>query len=897
MLKGEIDYERLRRERQEYAIFDREGKSDYWAYTYCGGCYGHCGARVRVVDGWPVAIESVPESDLGGRGGMCAKGVSTIMDYHDPNRINYPVRRRNPKKGIGEDPNWERISWDEALETIAEKLIAIKKSDPRKLLWGFTPGPGTAFKATIFVGGFFVTFGSLNRAAGGVGTSCGAVAHHIGALIHGAWDVLPDYQYCNYVLRCGGNEGTAGGRMLATALRLSAQARDRGMKTVVLDPVGYLAGSKATEWIPILPGTDIAVFLSMANLIVNEIGIYDREYLKKKTNAPYLVGPDQLFVRDKETGKPLIWDERDGKAKTYDDPTLQEPALEGQYHVYDVKVSPAFQLLKEHLKQYEPAWAAAISTVPEKTIRRLASELVREARIGSTIEINGVKVPYRPACVVGYKGLNTHTNGFHQYGAATLLNTLLGNQDVCGGILGSGTVRGFGHPETGRPRFQPYASEDGMLTPGVWFTKAPWPPPKITGPGLLNFQDIFPHAGRNPYPYCDDWEEIWTKVGRPYEPEVLGLYGANTVMNGGNPRSAEAFLKKVPFIFSINTIHNETTEGFADIVLPECHFLENLDISSSQGYFFNYPIGMDKWSFHVGMPVVVPKYERRCTLDIFFDLADRVSTREDYNIFLENWFSTKTMKWEQNQAKPTQYEIIKPDERISNFEFTDRVLKFYFGKERGLEWFRDHGYITWEKKPEECYWRYFVDARIPVYYEINLRDKEEVRKRAEKIGMHMEWEQYTPLLSYFQAVMYKDVPPDSEYDLVAVSPRDVLHTHRFSAENPWLNEMSENNPYTYNIVMNAETAKDKGIDEGDIVSLENFRGDKIVGPCKLSKLIHRRVVAVVGLGGWAKGRPIARGKGMNFNELLPADCRHMDPICGAFEINVMVKATKVGGRP
>ncbi|MFC2069774.1 molybdopterin-dependent oxidoreductase, partial [Chloroflexota bacterium] len=442
----ETQNEKLRKEKEDYKVFSREGSSDYWAYTICGGCYSVCGARVRVVDGSPVAIESVPESDLGGKGGMCGKGVATVIDYHDPNRVNYPVKRTNPKKGIGEDPGWERISWDEALDTISEKLVRIRETDPRQLVWGFTPSPGTTFKATLLAGGFFVSFGTLNRAAGGVGTSCGAVAHHIGAMVHGAWDILPDYQYCNFVLRCGGNEGVAGGRMLGTAIRLGAEARDRGMKTVVMDPVGYVSGSKATEWIPILPGTDLAVFLAMANLIVNEIGIYDREYIRQKTNGPYLAGTDKCFVRDEETGYPLIWDEKDGKAKSYDDSTLTHPALEGEYTVNGVKCQPSFQLLKEHLKQYKPAWAAEISTVPEERIKRLAQELVDEAKIGSTIEIDGKEVPYRPACVVGYKGVNTHTNGFHQYAALTLLNSLLGNQDVCGGILGSGTVRGFGHP-------------------------------------------------------------------------------------------------------------------------------------------------------------------------------------------------------------------------------------------------------------------------------------------------------------------------------------------------------------------------------------------------------------------------------------------------------------------
>ena len=62
-----------------------------WAYNICAGCYNMCGIKIKVVDGCPVAIDGVAESDLGGQGGMCGKGVATLMDYHDPNRCNYPV--------------------------------------------------------------------------------------------------------------------------------------------------------------------------------------------------------------------------------------------------------------------------------------------------------------------------------------------------------------------------------------------------------------------------------------------------------------------------------------------------------------------------------------------------------------------------------------------------------------------------------------------------------------------------------------------------------------------------------------------------------------------------------------------------------------------------------------
>jgi len=205
----------------------------------------------------------------------------------------------------------------------------------------------------------------------------------------------------------------------------------------------------------------------------------------------------------------------------------------------------------------------------------------------------------------------------------------------------------------------------------------------------------------------------------------------------------------------------------------------------------------------------------------------------------------------------------------------------------------ENGMMAWKKKPEECYWRYYVDARIPVYYEINEQDREPVRERAEKIGIHMDWDQYTALLSYFPAALYTDVAPDSEFDLVGVSVRDVLHTHRFMAENPWVDELSQADPYTYNIVMHEEAGRERGISDGDTVCLENFKGVKVTGRVKLSRFLHRQVVAVVGLGGWARGRPIAKGKGTNFNELLPADQKHIDPICGAFEICVKVKAKRV----
>ena len=884
-------YEKLEKEREAYKIFARGANKDYWAHTICDGCYAECGIKIRVVDGCPVSIEGVPESDLGGQGGLCGRGVATLFNYHDPNRVNYPLRRTNPKKGIGEDPKWERISWDEALDTIAEKVIRARKKDPRAIAYGGTPGPGTGSK---FGTGFciiWVLAGSHNYIMGGPGSHCGAAAHHGAALMHAAWDILPDYRYTNFLIRAGGNEGMGGGRLGTISMRQAAAARDRGMRMVVIDPIGYVAAAKAIEWIPILPGTDIAVWLAMANLMVNEIGIFDAEYIRHKTNGSYLLGQDGYILKDRQREQPLLWDETDNKAKTWDDPTLKKPALYGQYSVEGMSCQPAFHVLKEHLKQYTPEWASKISTIPESKIRWLTQELVNEAKIGSTIEIKGVKIPYRPAGVVGYKGQQTHSNGYHQYMSMYLINALLGNQDVAGGIIGSGTVRSYGHPLRQRPRFEPFAGLDGMLTPGQWWTRTPYPPRDVVPDDsqlLMNFQDILAQSTMNPYPYCADFDDIWTRAGRPYEVEVLAQYGGNPLMNCVNTEVAGRFLERIPFTFFITPFHNETTEGYADIILPECHAYESCEPFTSFGFFFNYPNGLDKWSFHVRIPVVEPKYERRDTLNIMFDIAERIGLRSQYNTYLENYFTCKSMKWEE-QTCPTDFEIVRPDERIDTIELTERVLNYNFGEDHGLEWFMKHGFITWEKRPEECYWRWFNNARVPIFDETVAKQKEIVRKRAEKIGFNINAEHYTSFFTYFPNCLYTENPSESEYDLIAISHRDPLHTHRFMAGNPLIDEASRSNPYTYNIVMHKGTAKKRGIGEGDLIVVENPWGDRVTGNVKLTALIHERVIGIVGLGTWSRGRKF-EPRGINHNQLLRLGARYIDPVVGAVEEAINVKA-------
>jgi hypothetical protein len=129
---------------------------DVWVKTTCGGCYGQCTIRAHRVNGVIVKINGEPDNDFGPRGGICAKGEAMIQALYDPNRYNYPLRRTNPKKGIFEDPKWERISWDEALDEIAGR--------PRTPINSFTAArPGRAAGRTCLWDSAFSGLSSAPR--------------------------------------------------------------------------------------------------------------------------------------------------------------------------------------------------------------------------------------------------------------------------------------------------------------------------------------------------------------------------------------------------------------------------------------------------------------------------------------------------------------------------------------------------------------------------------------------------------------------------------------------------------------------------------------------------------------------------------------------------------------
>ncbi|MBW2028547.1 MAG: molybdopterin-dependent oxidoreductase [Deltaproteobacteria bacterium] len=884
-------------------------KEDVILHSQCGRCYAQCGIRVRRVNGVAVRIEGVPESSLGPEGGLCGKGSSGLQVLYDPNRLNRPLRRTNPEKGLHVDPKWKEISWDDAIEEIVNKLRDVIEDDPKKILiQGTTCRPMR--NTTDFLFPLAVGLSSEKGAPcgwpGGGGLHCGNGAHENTGMIHASWSHVPDFRLCDYAIYFGASKGHGSGHSAMITARLAAEAKSRGMKLVVFDPICNFAGGKASEWIPIIPGTDAAVVLAMANIIINEIGVYDENYVALKTNGPYLVGPDGRYVREKgpmekpvmvpgflgmgppvpavgggEDNKPLVWDASENKAKVYDDPTIGEYAIHGEFEVSGIKCKPGFQLLKDHLKTYTPDYASRVSSVPADTIRRIAREFLEAAKIGATIKVQGHELPYRPAAAVLFRGGQGHENSHHTCLAVSMLNAVVGNCDVPGGALGW-PARCLGYPETGRLGFEPYKGVDGMIETDNFYTRlhGPWPPHLPHRANDPSLQDIFTLA---PFTFVfgsSDQEELWKKLGIKHNFEVLLSHGCNTIMSLANPEVTAETLKKMPFIVVWELFNNELTEGFADIVLPDTCYLEEPSWVEGYAFNFNHAFGMDDWCYHVIQPVVEPLPERRYMGEVVRDILDRLGKTPRVNGFYNKFCDFDDAH------------RLGPEERLGQTEICDRVLKHFFGEEKGWEYFRKHGFIKWPKKVEEAYWRPFIDARHVIYLEYMVDIGEKVREITQEAGIKVRLEQYTPLISWFPCSIHE--VGDSEYDLYCFSYRDILHTGSHTMEQPWLNEASEMNPYTYNITMNADTGRKKGLADGDLIELESSTGGRASGTVKLMEGQHPRTVGIAACSGhWTRSMPIATGKGTHFDALMACDLDHVDPVSLNIETAAKVRVRKL----
>ena len=246
-------------------------------YTHCVQCnHGpRCGMKVILKEGKIFRIEKRPDYP---NQNICAKGVSAAQEIYDPNRLLYPMKRTNPK---GEPGQWERITWEEALSTIAEKLNAVKEQyGAEKVLFatGDPKEPRCALQRLAY------TFGSPNM--GTESSTCYKAVELATKLIYG-----PEW-YTASALATGA-AGTPGktkvciiwGNNFAWSAPVSynglCNAKEGGqIKYIVIDPrVTPVAEKMADIYLQPRPGTDGAMALCFGRGLI-EAGAYDKELME-----------------------------------------------------------------------------------------------------------------------------------------------------------------------------------------------------------------------------------------------------------------------------------------------------------------------------------------------------------------------------------------------------------------------------------------------------------------------------------------------------------------------------------------------------------------------------------------------------------------------------------------
>ena len=839
--------------------------------TACGMCYIGCGVEVTLQDGVVVSIKGNPDNPQN-RGMMCAKGKAGFMNLYNPNRVKTPLKRTNPNRGIDIDPGWQEISWKEAMDTIVANLERIR--DQPKKLW--VQAWDVVGDGAFWLSSFGSAFGSCHVSAASSPT-CGKVVHPVEYFSGGGFHQQPDLHYANYCMLVGTQFGVATRSSMNHHMLDMAEARERGMKLVVVDPVGGYAASKANEWIPIRPGTDGAMALSMLHVLLNELKIYDVKFLKNKTNAPYLIGADGKYLRDAATNEPLIHDAADGRVKAHNDPSLQDPAITGSYEVKEMHGRPAFELLREHVKKYPPEETEKITTIPAATVRRMAKEFGEAARVGETIVIDGVEVPYRPACVDWARGTQGHKHGFHNCYVLKMLNIIVGAVNVPGGILSTGAAGKFPH------LWGPEGGTDGMLEHGgqlmpITHPKA-FPGKTPTRPVRMDAGELFPLAA-----HCHTLLPVTHENPAAFglleqdRIEVLLHAPVNSILGGfGDVKKVERLYQSMRFIAGFAVEINENNL-FDDIILPFPSYLERYDFITGDGAYNIAPCGQDDFYWHVRQPVVELPPGMRHPQEILQEMADRLGILGDMYRLLNHTYMMKQ-----------PYEL-KADTRYPVSDVVDRMTKSWFGEERGLEWFRESGVIRHSRSVEEAYIGPFLEARIPIYLEHFLARGDELKKVVGELGLDWDFSDYTPLSDWMPCPSF-DAVQKGEYDLIAVHFKLPYTYGSYGNENPWIDEICERTN-AYDILVNEMIGKAKGLRDGDEVWLESPAA-KVKAKVKLTQCIHPEAVGVAGhFGHWAPGMPVAKGKGVSFNSLLPTDLDHIDMISTALDHCVPVKVYK-----
>jgi anaerobic selenocysteine-containing dehydrogenase len=529
-------------------------------------CPAHCGidacgilAHVkgdRIIKLEPAEFPNMRE------GRICLRGLSSLDITYHPDRLKYPMKRVG-ERGEGK---FERISWDEAFDIIADKFKEIANKYGWKSIGWVLGGPGAG--QTKF--GAYLRLASLTQSTrvsawgyGDAGLPCGSrvifgsqfpYIYLFGKFWQRHWPEL--------LIVWGTNPGES---MPLQTMRKILDAKENGTQVVVIDPRFTVTASKADEYVGLKPGTDSALALGFMHVIFQK-KLYNIEFIREETNGPYLVRSDTgKLLRGKDIGEKkaqayIIWDEAKNAANVVRRANVKTASITGTFEINGIQCKPAFQLLMDLAKEYPPGRAAEITGVNAELITKLGE------KIGNTKDV----------IFFTYMGF---TRTYH--GDISLR-----------GLASVASVTG--HVST--------AFSSGYL-PAVlnWdpFLKAVPDKPSFHRLGILNLYNA-------------------VILGKPYPIKALWFAFINFLNQCVDcNKIIKEFFPKLDFIVQTELFMTPTAK-YADILLPVCSFLEFSD-------FLPHPYPY----LQLQQKIIEPLYESKSDVDIVAGLAKKLGY-DDY---------------------------------------------------------------------------------------------------------------------------------------------------------------------------------------------------------------------------------------------------------------------------
>jgi DMSO reductase family type II enzyme molybdopterin subunit len=584
--------------------WDKVGRSSHFVNCWY---QSHCAWDVYVKDGlvwreeqaadYPRVRADTP--DFNPRG--CQKGGCYSARMYDGTRVKYPLKRVGPRGG----GQWERLSWDQALTEIADHMIdTVTQEGTDRIIWSLGPlytfGPFAAGQMRL---SFLLDSCSLDMNTE-IGDGHPGAAVTFGKIV--AERSADDYFFSDVILIWGCNP-------VATQIpnaHFLTEARYKGAHIVTIAPDYSPSALHADEWIPIAPGTDAALGLSLAHVMVTE-NLHAADFLREQTDLPFLVredtgrflrqrdlqaggDPDVLYVYDEATQR-VVEAPRDSLALG-----ALRPALDGRYEAPTtrgpVKVRPVFARLRELLvRDYAPERTAAVTGIPAETVRRLARTIARAKAVANVTSSNigkfyhGNLMERAQILVLALCGhMGKKGSGF----SAFPFLTQDGGETFAimrrPGLLGQARLlwdvwpmlRELRKPgmtdemfryETGNFQFR-----RGMMVSGVMF----W---NVHG-GLLELsgrsQEWDPHLKRPVRAYLQEaldkeYQYVWPKPG--HDPRVIFEYGGNLLRRlRGYPALLKTLYPKLKAFVTIDWRMTSTTL-YSDYVLPAAGWYEKTE--------------------------------------------------------------------------------------------------------------------------------------------------------------------------------------------------------------------------------------------------------------------------------------------------------------------------------